>query len=345
MAGAPDLVTGAAGFIGFAVARRLLADGRAVVGVDDVCATYDPALKEARLAVLRQFDNFSFHRLDLADQKLTAALFGDRDFGPVVHLAARAGVRASLQDPYAYGAANLTGFLNVLEGCRNRGSPHLIYASSSSVYGANQRLPYSTHDTADHPLSLYAATKKADEAMAHAYSHLFALPATGLRFFTVYGPWGRPDMAMWLFTEAIMQGRPIRLFNHGRMRRDFTYVDDAVEAVVRLIEQPPPSASAGAAPAKAATEAADPAVSSAPWRIYNVGNSAPIAVLDLVQIIEREIGKPAVREYLPMQAGDVAETSADSSDLERAVGFRPSTSIEDGVRAFVAWFRDFHKMR
>jgi UDP-glucuronate 4-epimerase len=342
MAGAPVLITGAAGFIGFAVARRLLADGRAVVGVDDLCAAYDPALKEARLAVLRQSGDFTFQQIDLAEQRRAAVLFDDGDFGPVVHLAARAGVRQSLDEPHAFGAANLTGFLNVLEGCRHRRTGHLVYASSSSVYGTNQRLPYSTHDNADHPVSLYAATKKANEAMAHAYSHLFALPATGLRFFTVYGPWGRPDMAMWLFAEAIMQGRPIRLFNHGRMQRDFTYIDDAAEAVVRLIGRPPQTDSAvSTVPAKA--EASDPATSSAPWRIYNVGNSAPIAVLDLVRLLEREIGKPAVCEYLPMQPGDVAETSADCADLERAVGFRPKTSIEDGVRAFVAWFRDFRK--
>jgi UDP-glucuronate 4-epimerase len=336
MAGAPVLITWAAGFIGFAVTRRLLADGRAVLGVDDLCAAYDPALKEARLAVLRQSGDFTFRQIDLAEQRHAAALFADGDFGPVVHLAARAGVRQSLDEPHAYGAANLTGFLNVLEGCRHRRTGHLVYASSSSVYGTNQRLPYSTHDNADHPVSLYAATKKANEAMAHAYSHLFAVPTTGLRFFTVYGPWGRPDMAIWLFAEAIMRGRPIRLFNHGRMRRDFTYIDDAVEAVVRLIERP-------ARPDSAVPTAPDPAASSAPWRIYNVGTGASTAVLDLVRLLEREIGKPAICEYLPMQPGDVAETCADCADLERAVGVRPKTSIEDGVRAYVAWFRDFRK--
>src|ERR1700734_560558 len=263
----PVLVTGAAGFIGFALARRLLENGRAVVGVDCVNDYYDPALKEARLAVLRQFPHFSFHKIDLADRTPTEALFRDGDFGPVVHLAAQAGVRYSLGNPHAYLDANLAGFLNVLEGCRHRRSGHLVFASSSSVYGANTRLPFSVHDNVDHPVSLYAATKKANELMAHAYSHLYGLPATGLRFFTVYGPWGRPDMAMFIFAKAIAEGRPIRLFNYGRARRDFTYIDDVVEAVDRLI---------GKVPVKTVPAPGgelDPAKSVAPWRIYNIGNN------------------------------------------------------------------------
>jgi UDP-glucuronate 4-epimerase len=264
-----------------------------------------------------------------------AELFAAHRFPDVVHLAAQAGVRHSLVDPHAYVDANLTGFLNVLEGCRHAQCRHLVYASSSSVYGANTRVPFRASDNVDHPLSLYGATKKANELMAHAYAHLFALPATGLRFFTVYGPWGRPDMAMWLFTEAIMQGRPIKLFNNGRMRRDFTYIDDAVEAVVRLVRRPP-------APNPAwPTDAPDPATSQAPWHVYNIGNSHPVEVTEVVRLIEEAIGKPARRELLPMQPGDVAQTYADAADLERAVGFRPKTPIEEGIRRFVDWFLQF----
>jgi len=254
-----------------------------------------------------------------------------------VHLAAQAGVRHSLIDPHAYADANLTGFLNVLEGCRHAGCWNLVYASSSSVYGANSRVPFRTSDNVDHPLSLYGATKKANELMAHAYAHLFALPATGLRFFTVYGPWGRPDMAMWLFTEAILQGRPIKLFNHGQMRRDFTYIDDAVEAVVRLVRRP-------AAPNPAwSDQTPDPATSRAPWQIYNVGNSQPVEVTEVVRLLEEALRKPAVRELLPMQPGDVPQTCADAADLERAVGFRPDTPITEGVRRFVDWFLQFRQ--
>src|ERR1700730_18282820 len=260
----PVLVTGAAGFIGFAFARRILEGGRAVVGIDNVNNYYDPALKDARLAVLRQFRNFTFHRIDLADRKAVEAVFRDDKFGPVVHLAAQACVRYSLQNPYAYLDANLAGFLNILEGCRHRKTGHLVFASSSSVYGSNTRLPFSVPANVDHPVSLYAATKKANELMAHAYSHLYGLPATGLRFFTVYGPWGRPDMAMFIFAKAIAEGQPIRLFNYGRMRRDFTYIDDVVEAVERLIEKVP--AKANVAPGGEL----DPASSTAPWRIYNI---------------------------------------------------------------------------
>jgi UDP-glucuronate 4-epimerase len=333
----PVLITGAAGFIGFALARRLLEGGRAVIGVDSVNDYYDPALKEARLAVLRQFNNFIFHKLDLADRKSSDALFHDGDFGPVVHLAAQAGVRYSLQNPHAYLDANLAGFLNVLEGCRHRRTEHLVFASSSSVYGANTRLPFSVHDNVDHPISLYAATKKANELMAHAYSHLYDLPATGLRFFTVYGPWGRPDMAMFIFAKAIAEGRPIRLFNYGRMRRDFTYVDDAVEAVERVISRVP----ARTAPPPGGEP--DPASSAAPWRIYNIGNNRTVELLRVVELLEQEFGRKARTELVPMQPGDVPQTCADVDDLMRDVGFRPSTPIEQGVHNFVAWYRDYHR--
>jgi UDP-glucuronate 4-epimerase len=334
----PVLVTGAAGFIGFSLTRRLLEDGRAVVGIDSVNNYYDPALKEARLAVLRQFRDFSFHKLDLADRKAVEAIFRDGAFGPVVHLAAQAGVRYSLQNPYAYLDANLAGFLNVLEGCRHRHTEHLVFASSSSVYGANTRLPFSVHDNVDHPISLYAATKKANELMAHSYSHLYGLPATGLRFFTVYGPWGRPDMAMFIFAKAIAEGQPIRLFNHGRMRRDFTYVDDVVAAVERVIAHVPVKTSA------AVDAKLDPANSTAPWRIYNIGNNRTVEISRVVELLEQEFGRKAKIELVPMQPGDVPETRADVDDLMRDVGFRPSTPIETGVRNFAAWYRDYHRL-
>jgi UDP-glucuronate 4-epimerase len=337
MSQAPVLVTGAAGFIGFALSRRLLKGGRAVVGVDSINGYYDPALKEARIAVLRQFDNFAFHKLDLADRERTEALFRDGEFGPVVHLAAQAGVRYSLQNPHAYLDANLAGFLNVLEGCRYRRTEHLVFASSSSVYGANTRLPYSVHDNVDHPISLYAATKKANELMAHAYSHLYGLPATGLRFFTVYGPWGRPDMAMFIFAKAIIEGQPIRLFNYGRMRRDFTYVDDVIEAVDRVIARVP--AKADPAPGGEL----DPGNSDAPWRIYNIGNNRTVEISRVVELLEQGFGRKATIELVAMQPGDVPETCANVDDLMRDVGFRPSTPIEEGVRSFVAWYRDYHR--
>ena len=332
------LITGAAGFIGFCLSRRLLEGGRAVVGVDNVNSYYDPTLKEARLAVLRQFENFTFHRLDLADRRFTASLFGDGDFGPVVHLAAQAGVRYSLENPHAYLDANLAGFLNILEGCRHRRTRHLVFASSSSVYGANTKLPFSVHDNVDHPVSLYGATKKSNELMAHAYSHLYALPTTGLRFFTVYGPWGRPDMAMFIFAKAIVEGAPIRLFNYGRMRRDFTYVDDVVEAVERLIARPPAGAKA------AAIADLDPARSPAPWRnSNNIGNDSTVEVSRIVELLEQEFGHKAKTELVPMQPGDVPETRADVDDLMREVGFRPATPIEEGVHRFAAWFEEFFK--
>ena len=331
----PVLITGAAGFIGFALARRLLQRGRAVVGVDSVNDYYDPALKNARVSVLSQFSNFTFHKIDLADRRRVESIFRDGVFGPVVHLAAQAGVRYSLENPHAYLDANLAGFLNVLEGCRHRNTGHLVFASSSSVYGANTHLPFSVHDNVDHQISLYAATKKANELMAHAYSHLYGLPATGLRFFTVYGPWGRPDMAMYIFAKAIDEGQPIRLFNQGHMRRDFTYIDDVVEAVERLIARVPVKA---ALPSHGAL---DPATSTAPWRIYNIGNNRTVEVPRVVELLEKEFGRKAKIELLPMQAGDVPETRADIDDLMRDVGFRPATPIEDGVRHFVAWYKEY----
>ena len=331
------LVTGAAGFIGFHVARRLLADGGAVVALDNLNSYYDPNLKKARLVELASYANFHFEQQDLANRDAIAELFTTYHFDVVIHLAAQAGVRRSLLNPHTYADANLIGFLNVLEGCRHIGCKHLIYASSSSVYGANTRMPLRTSDNTDHPLSLYGATKKANELMAHSYAHLFGLPATGLRFFTVYGPWGRPDMAMWLFTAAIMDGTPLKLFNNGRLRRDFTYIDDVTETVIRFVKHPPDANPMWSG------EAPDPATSRAPWRLYNVGNSCPVEVIDLVGLIERAVGRPAIGEFLPMQPGDVLETCADSSDLERAVGFRPNTSIEDGTRCFVEWFRSYRR--
>jgi len=330
------LITGAAGFIGFALAQRLLQRSRAVVGLDSVNDYYDPALKNARIAVLSKFNNFSFHKIDLADRKRVETMFRNGEFGPVVHLAAQAGVRYSLQNPHAYLDANLAGFLNVLEGCRHRKTEHLVFASSSSVYGANTRLPFSVHDNVDHPISLYAATKKANELMAHTYSHLYGLPATGLRFFTVYGPWGRPDMAMYVFAKAISEGQPIRLFNQGHMRRDFTYIDDVVEALERVIPRVPAK---GSLPPHGEL---DPAISDASWRIYNIGNNRSVEVLRVVELLEKEFGCKAKIELTPMQAGDVAETCADIDDLMRDVGFCPATSIEDGVRNFVAWYREYH---
>ncbi len=338
MSNEPVLVTGAAGFIGSHVVRRLLETGRRVAGVDNMSAYYDPALKQARLRQFEGHAGFRFFKLDLADRAGVAALFAAEKFPYVVHLAAQAGVRYSLQDPHAYIDANVQGFTNILEGCRHNGCRHLLYASSSSVYGANTKLPFSTADNVDHPISLYAASKKANELMAHSYAHLFRLPATGLRFFTVYGPWGRPDMAMWIFARAIMEGRPVRLFNHGKMRRDFTYVDDVVESVVRLIERPaaPDPSWSGDRP--------DPSRSAAPWRIYNIGNNQPTDVPHVVDLLEKALGRTAPREMLPMQPGDVPATYADVDDLMRDVGFRPSTPIADGVARFVAWYREYHKL-
>jgi UDP-glucuronate 4-epimerase len=335
----PILVTGAAGFIGYHVARRLLGDGRKVIGIDNLNAYYDPKLKDARLAELAKLDGFRFIKLDLADRAAMTALFKEHRFPHVVHLAAQAGVRHSLVDPYAYVDSNLVGFTNVLEGCRHNGCRHLLYASSSSVYGSNTHMPFSTHDNVDHPLSLYGASKKANELMAHAYAHLYAMPTTGLRFFTVYGPWGRPDMAMWIFASAIVGGKPIKLFNHGNMRRDFTFIDDVVESVVRLVDRAP------SANPKWSSSAPDPGSSSAPWRVYNIGNNNPVELLEIVRLLEETIGMKAKRELLPMQPGDVPATFADVDDLKRDVGFKPATPIADGIARFIAWYRFYHGMQ
>lgn len=337
MPNGPILVTGAAGFIGFHVAKRLLRNGRDVVGLDNMNAYYDPALKESRLEKLAKFNRLRFIKLDVADREGVASLFKEHRFPHVVHLAAQAGVRRSLVDPFAYVDANLTGFATILEGCRHNGCRHLLYASSSSVYGSNTKMPFSVHENTDHPLSLYGASKKANELMAHAYAHLFGIPMTSLRFFTVYGPWGRPDMAMWIFATAILAGEPIRLFNNGNMRRDFTYIDDVVESVVRLVDRPPTGS-----PAFSATSP-DPASSTAPWRIYNIGNNKPVELLEVVRLLEETIGKKAKRELVPMQPGDVPATYANIDDLMRDIGFRPSTPIAEGIARFVEWYRAYHR--
>jgi len=333
-AGSDILVTGAAGFIGFHVAQRLLQMGRRVTGLDNVNAYYDPALKEARLALLRNHPQFTFERLDLADRSAMQRLWAAKAFPVVIHLAAQAGVRYSIEQPHVYASANLDGFLNVLEGCRHGACRHLLYASSSSVYGANSKVPFSVHDNVDHPVSLYAATKKANELMAHSYSHLYGLPTTGLRFFTVYGEWGRPDMAMFIFARAILEGTPIPLFNHGRMRRDFTFIDDAVEAVVRLIDRVPTP--------QPASVVRDPGVSTAPWRVHNIGNNHPEELTRVVALLEQELGRKAIIDLKPMQPGDVPETYADTDDLAAELGFRPATTIEQGVHRFAKWYRDYH---
>lgn len=332
------LLTGVAGFIGYHVAERLLARGDEVVGLDNLNAYYDVRLKEARLARLTGRPGFTFHRLDLADRAGMERLFAETRPQRVIHLAAQAGVRYSLTHPHAYVESNLVGFLHVLEGCRHHGVEHLVYASSSSVYGANTRMPFSVHDNVDHPVSLYAASKKANELMAHTYSHLYGLPSTGLRFFTVYGPWGRPDMALFLFTRAILEGRPIDVFNEGRMRRDFTYIDDIVEGVVRVTDRVPTGNPEWSG------DAPDPGTSRAPYRIYNIGNHAPVELLDLIAVLEAALGRRAEKRLLPMQPGDVPATFADVDDLRRDVGFQPATPIEEGVRRFVAWYREFYRV-
>ncbi len=330
------LVTGAAGFIGFHSCQRLAARGDEVIGIDNLNDYYDPALKQARLERLANLPGFSFQRVDLADRAAMAALFAGGGFQRVLHLGAQAGVRYSLENPHAYIDANIIGFVNVLEGCRHQRVEHLVYASSSSVYGLNTQMPFSVRHNVDHPVSLYAATKKSNELMAHTYSHLYALPTTGLRFFTVYGPWGRPDMALFLFTKAILAGEPITVFNRGEMKRDFTYVDDIVEGVVRSLDQvatPNPHWS-GNHP--------DPSTSPAPYRLYNIGNNQPIALKRFIAAIETATGKTAVLDLQPMQPGDVPVTAADVSDLAEAVGFAPKTVVEDGVGLFVTWFRDYY---
>ena len=332
------LVTGAAGFIGSHVCHRLLDRGERVVGLDDLNNYYDPTLKEARLAQLLPKSNFSFVKLDVAERAPMEALFATHRFARVVHLAAQAGVRYSITNPHAYVQSNSVGFQNILEGCRHHGCAHLVYASSSSVYGGNTKLPFSVRDSVDHPLSLYAASKKANELFAHTYSHLFGLPTTGLRFFTVYGPWGRPDMALFLFTKNILQGLPIDVFNHGKHRRDFTYIDDIVEGILRTLDRP-------AAPNPAFDPAEpDPGSSSAPWRVYNIGNSQPVELLDYIAAIERCTGRTATLNLLPLQPGDVPDTMADVQALLEDTGYRPSTTVETGVARFVEWYRSYHRV-
>lgn len=332
------LVTGAAGFIGFHLSRRFLSEGHEVVGLDIVNDYYSVEIKNARLDILNQNKAFSHARIDMADNTAMADLFARGKFNRVVNLAAQAGVRYSIENPRAYIDSNVVGFLNILEGCRHNGVEHLAYASSSSVYGLNTTMPLSVHDNVDHPMSLYAATKKSNELMAHTYSHLYGLPTTGLRFFTVYGPWGRPDMALFLFTKAILAGEPIKVFNYGKMRRDFTYIDDIIEGVVRVTmhtAQPNPSWD-GAKP--------DPATSPAPYRLYNIGNNSVVELSRYIEVLEDCLGKKAIRELLPMQMGDVPATEANVDDLVRDVGFKPATTIEEGISKFVGWYRDFFKV-
>jgi UDP-glucuronate 4-epimerase len=332
------LLTGAAGFIGMHTALRLLARGDTVVGVDNLNDYYDISLKHARLARLQAHPGFSFHQASVEDRDTLARLFQQTRPERVIHLAAQAGVRYSLTHPHAYIDANLQGFINILEGCRHHGVQHLSYASSSSVYGGNTALPFSEHHNIDHPVSLYAATKKANELMAHTYSHLFGLPTTGLRFFTVYGPWGRPDMALFLFTRAILEGRPIDVFNHGQMVRDFTYVDDIVEGVIRVNDKP-------ATPDPAFDPAhPDPATSNAPYRVFNIGNSQPTPLMDYIDALETALGRQAVKNFLPMQAGDVPATAADTRELDAWVGFKPGTPVREGVARFVDWYRGFYRV-
>ncbi len=330
------LLTGAAGFIGYHVAQRLLADGERVIGLDNLSDYYDPALKQARLDRLTPHDAFRFERVDISDRTTMVEVFRRHRPARVVHLAAQAGVRYSIVNPLAYADANLVGFLNVLEGCRHQGVEHLVFASSSSIYGANTRLPFSVHDNADHPLSLYAATKKANELMAHCYAHLYSLPCTGLRFFTVYGPWGRPDMALFLFTRAILEDRPIDVFNEGRMQRDFTYIDDVVEGVVRVLARPPRPDPAWSG------DRPDPGTSRAPYRVYNIGNDRPVELLRYIEVLEERLGRTAKKNLLPLQPGDVSVTRADVDDLARDFGYRPQTTVEEGVARFVEWYRSYY---
>lgn len=331
------LVTGAAGFIGYHTAAHLLARGDEVIGLDNLNDYYDVTLKHARLARLKGKPGWSFEQRDLVDREGLERLFGERKPEVVIHLAAQAGVRYSVTHPHVYVQSNVVGFLHVLEGCRHHGVRHLAYASTSSVYGANTKMPFSVHQNVDHPLTLYAATKKSNELMAHTYSHLYGLPTTGFRFFTVYGPWGRPDMALFLFTKAILEGRPIDVYNHGRMQRDFTYVGDIVEGVVRAADRTaiPNPAWRGDAP--------DPATSSAPYQLYNIGNSQPVELMRYIEVLEKELGRTAEKNMLPMQQGDVPATWADVDDLARDVGYRPATPVEVGVKRFVEWYREYYK--
>lgn len=330
------LVTGAAGFIGFHVCQRLLALGHQVTGIDNLNDYYEVQLKLDRLAQLIPDKNFVFYRLDLADRDGIANLFSEGQFERVIHLAAQAGVRYSLENPMAYADSNLIGHLSILEGCRHNNVQHLVYASSSSVYGLNRKMPFSTADSVDHPVSLYAATKKANELMSHTYSHLYGIPTTGLRFFTVYGPWGRPDMAMFLFTKAIIDGKPIKVFNHGKMKRDFTYIDDIVEGIIRIQDQPPVK--------NTAWSGDDLSSSSAPYKVFNIGNSVPVQLELFINAIEKALGKTAVKDYMPIQPGDVEATYADVSDLESVTKFSPQTSVEIGVQRFVDWYKNYYKV-
>jgi UDP-glucuronate 4-epimerase len=327
------MITGAAGFIGSTLAKRLLERGDTVTGVDNLNDYYDVSLKEARLARLTSSSHFSFIKADIADRDVMSALFADNAFDSVVNLAAQAGVRYSIENPAAYIDANLVGFGNILEGCRQGGIGHLVYASSSSVYGSNTKLPFSEKDNVDHPISLYAASKKANELMAHAYAHLYGLPTTGLRFFTVYGPWGRPDMALFKFTKGILEGQPIPVYNRGQMVRDFTYIDDIVEGVIRVLDQPPGKGEGVNEPDRSA---------SAPWRIYNIGNSSRVQLMDYIQALEKALGRKATLELLPMQDGDVPATQADVSALESDFGYRPQVDVEEGVKRFVEWYRSYY---
>ncbi|MBE9185465.1 NAD-dependent epimerase [Microcoleus sp. LEGE 07076] len=323
------LVTGAAGFIGYHLAQRLLSQGQQVYGIDNLNDYYDVNLKKARLAQLQPHSQFTFQHLDLSDRPSISQLFQNHKFDRVVHLAGQPGVRYSLQNPHAYADSNLTGFINILEGCRHSQIQHLVFASSSSVYGANTKVPFAVSDNVDHPISLYAATKKANELMAHSYSHLYGLPITGLRFFTVYGPWGRPDMAYFKFVKAIAENKPIDVYNFGKMQRDFTYIDDVIEGVVRVMAKPPQSIAQNSA-------------TTAPYKIYNIGNHSPVELLTFIEVIEKATGKTAVKNFLPMQPGDVLSTYADVSDLMQDVGFKPSTPIAQGIHKFVEWYRDYY---
>lgn len=333
------LVTGAAGFIGFHLSKALLASGYAVVGLDNMNAYYEISLKEARLKSLKDLKGFEFVKLDLTNKQAIDELFKNSSFQFVVNLAAQAGVRYSLTNPQAYIDSNIQGFLNVLEACRHHQPEHLIYASSSSVYGANTKMPFSVHHNVDHPISLYAATKKANELMAHTYSSLYNLPTTGLRFFTVYGPWGRPDMALFLFTKAIIEGKPIDVYNNGKMKRDFTYVEDIVEGIIKLLPKIPTGDKSWSG------NNPDPATSFAPYRVFNIGNNKPVELLRFIEVLEEKIGKKAIKNFMPIQPGDVPETYADIDALEKEIGFRPSTSIEEGIGKFVEWYRDYYRVK
>ncbi len=330
------IITGAAGFIGFHLSMRLLKNGCHVTGIDNLNSYYDVKLKEARLEKLTSFENFSFYKMDISDKKSLEAIFNNTKYDVVVNLAAQAGVRYSIKNPHAYVDSNIVGFVNLLEACRHNDVKHLVFASSSSVYGANTKMPFSVHNNVDHPVSLYAATKKANELMAHAYSHLYGMACTGLRFFTVYGPWGRPDMALFLFTKAILEEKPIKIFNHGRMQRDFTYIDDITEGVVRImarLPEPDPTWNG---------DNPDPGTSYARYKIYNIGNNNPVELMEFIGVIEKVLGKKAKKEFLDLQPGDVPATYADIDDLIKDVGFKPETSIETGIKQFILWYNDYY---